>query len=91
MKKFFLFLFVGSFVVTNFSLPGLAPASPSMPHRQVAEEETGRQEKYEFVLQWGSRGSGEGEFLCPEGIAVDSSGNVYVVDYSNHRIQKFTK
>ncbi|PYE61986.1 NHL repeat-containing protein, partial [Aneurinibacillus soli] len=30
-----------------------------------------------------------GEFNSPKGIAVDSSGNVYVVDTNNNRIQKF--
>ncbi|WP_284645292.1 immunoglobulin domain-containing protein [Paenibacillus silviterrae] len=35
-------------------------------------------------------GSGLGEFNSPYGVAVDSSGNVYVADSSNHRIQKLT-
>ncbi len=42
------------------------------------------------LTQWGSRGSGAGQFQAPEGIAVDSQGNVYVADTGNHRIQKFT-
>jgi len=32
---------------------------------------------------------GDGQFFEPEGVAVDSSGNVYVVGRSNDRIQKF--
>jgi DNA-binding beta-propeller fold protein YncE len=44
----------------------------------------------EFLLKWGVRGSGDGEFDSPGGIAVDSSGYVYVADYLNHRVQKFT-
>src|SRR3972149_1227097 len=47
-------------------------------------------ESYEFVNKWGSAGSGDGQFNTPRAIAVDSSGNVYVVDSGNHRIQKFT-
>ncbi len=39
---------------------------------------------------WGSWGSGDGQFISPAGVAVDSSGNVYVADTGNHRIQKFT-
>jgi hypothetical protein len=42
-----------------------------------------------FITSWGSCGTGEGEFNDPNGIAVDSSGNVYVADTYNHRIQKF--
>jgi DNA-binding beta-propeller fold protein YncE len=33
---------------------------------------------------------GNGQFSGPGGIAVDSAGNVYVVDGNNNRIQKFT-
>ena len=35
---------------------------------------------------FGTRGSGEGEFNRPMGIAVDTSGNVYVCDSGNNRI-----
>jgi len=43
----------------------------------------------------GERGFAEGtgteaEFYGPHGVAVDSSGNVYVADESNHRIRKIT-
>ncbi|PYE61985.1 DNA-binding beta-propeller fold protein YncE, partial [Aneurinibacillus soli] len=34
-------------------------------------------------------GSGDGQFSYPQGIAVDSSGNVYVADTNNNRIEKF--
>ncbi|MFM7582606.1 MAG: hypothetical protein ACKO9F_07790, partial [Caldilinea sp.] len=44
---------------------------------------------YSFSAQWGSQGSGNGQFRNPTGVAVDSSGNVYVADFNNHRIQKF--
>jgi tripartite motif-containing protein 71 len=37
----------------------------------------------------GSEGSTDGEFHEPGDIAIDSSGNVYVGDYNNHRIQVF--
>ena len=47
------------------------------------------QETYRFVSKWGSFGSGDGQFSSPQGIAVDSSGNVYVTDTQNNRIQKF--
>jgi PKD repeat protein len=40
--------------------------------------------------KWGSGGSGDGQFSDPSGVAVDSSGNVYVSDSGNNRIQKFS-
>ena len=43
-----------------------------------------------FVLEWGSLGSGNGQFERPFGVATDAAGSVYVVDRNNHRIQKFT-
>jgi uncharacterized repeat protein (TIGR01451 family) len=43
-----------------------------------------------FTVAWGTNGSNEGEFRSPTGIAVDNSGNVYVVDELNDRVQKFT-
>jgi len=44
---------------------------------------------YTFVTKWGSSGSDNGQFSHPEGISVDSSGNIYVADPGNNRIQKF--
>jgi sugar lactone lactonase YvrE len=38
----------------------------------------------------GAREFGDGQFNHPNGIAVDYSGNVYVADSGNHRIQVFT-
>ena len=47
-------------------------------------------ETYEFVRKWGSVGSGDGQFSNAYGVAVDSSGNVYVVDRTNNNVQKFS-
>ena len=43
-----------------------------------------------MINNWGTEGSGDGEFYHPQGVAVASDGNVYVADAWNHRIQKFT-
>jgi len=45
---------------------------------------------YTLLLSWGNHGSGDGQFNIPIGIAIDSSGYIYVVDMLNYRIQKFT-
>ena len=37
----------------------------------------------------GLQGAGVGQLNSPEGIALDSSGDTYVVDKLNHRVQKF--
>lgn len=44
----------------------------------------------QFIRQWGSPGSGLGQFSGPQDIAIDSGGSLYVVDSFNNRIQKFT-
>ncbi len=44
-----------------------------------------------YLATIGSAGSGNGQFNDPEGIAVDSSGNIYVADSGNNRVQKFNK
>ena len=48
-----------------------------------------RPKRAEFVAEWGSPGVDPGQFNEPIGIAVDASGNVYVSDTGNNRIQKF--
>ena len=48
------------------------------------------QEQYSFLKAWGYQGSDEGQFNYPSGVAVDSSGNVYVSDLHNNHTQKFT-
>ncbi len=42
-----------------------------------------------YVSTFGSSGSGNGQFNDPEGIAIDKSGNIYVADSRNNRIQRF--
>jgi len=44
---------------------------------------------YELVRVWGVPGSGPGQFRDPTGIAV-VDGEVFVADFYNHRIQKFS-
>jgi DNA-binding beta-propeller fold protein YncE len=43
-----------------------------------------------YLMKFGSRGNGEGQFNAPWGIAVDRvRGYIYVVDSANFRVQKF--
>jgi len=40
--------------------------------------------------QWGSFGTGNGQFKWPASVAVAPNGNVYVADFGNDRVQYFT-
>jgi len=51
--------------------------------------------KGRFITKWGSPGRGEGQFGWAREIALDGSGNLYVIDWDfpnskDSRIQKFT-
>lgn len=48
-------------------------------------------EKGEFLSQFGSVGSGPGQFDLVHGVAVDRNRRIYVVDRNNSRIQVFTE
>ncbi len=42
-----------------------------------------------WLMSWGDRGTGPGQFHTPHSIALDAEGLVYVADRSNRRIQVF--
>jgi len=42
-----------------------------------------------LLTNWGTFGSGDGEFDWPSGVAVDRQGYIYVADTNNNRVQKF--
>jgi streptogramin lyase len=53
-------------------------------NRVVVLSETG-----DFVRQFGTAGSGPGQFAQPDAVDVDTQGNVWIGDQNNHRIQRF--
>jgi len=53
----------------------------------AAEPQT---EEYVYAGEWGSCGSGKGQFNYPWTVAVSPDGNVYVADNYNYRIQYFS-
>lgn len=59
----------------------------------VADRENDRVEEFSptgaFIQEFGSKGSGPGQFLGPESIAT-VEGDVYVVDDGNDRVQEFS-
>ena len=42
---------------------------------------------YQLINQFGKKGSKQGEFSGINGMAMHSSGTIYVIDYWNHRLQ----
>ena len=46
-----------------------------------------RSPTYQLINQFGIKGSKQGEFYDITGMAIDSSGTIYVADYNNKRLQ----
>jgi len=42
-----------------------------------------------YILEFGSRGTGPGQFELPHNVVVDPQGKVYVTDRENRRIEVF--
>jgi streptogramin lyase len=42
-----------------------------------------------FIMQWGSHGTGPGQFEMPHSLAMDSQGRLFVADRGNNRVQIF--
>lgn len=45
----------------------------------------------QFLLEWGVKGAGPGQFDLPHGLALDAAGRVFVVDRQNARVQIFDR
>jgi RHS repeat-associated protein len=56
-----------------------------LPAAGAPGEETG----YSFGFQFGKSGTESGQFKEPSGIAVNASGDTYVLDTGNNRVQEF--
>ena len=58
--------------------------------RATGEGQNNRVQKFSpdgvSLAQWGTFGSGPGQFNSPVGVAVDHQGDVYVADIGNHRV-----
>ena len=51
-----------------------------------------RERRLQARHRWGVPGDGNGQFGNPHGIAASpANGDVYVVDFGNHRVQEFTQ
>ena len=77
----------------EFNSPYGIAVDPTSHDLYIAERGNHRVQRItntgKFVMGWGELGTGPGQFDSPIGIAADASGNVYVVDHMNSRIEKF--
>jgi YD repeat-containing protein len=67
--------------------PGSA-GNPTAPPEEEAEEEAGEAPAYSS--SFGSNGSGDGQLKSPGDVALAAQGDLWVVDKSNNRVQKFS-
>lgn len=79
---------------TTMRMPFDDALSPNGNILYVADTNNNRIDEFNpstgaFLGSWGSKGSGNGQFINPQGIVVDHSGNIYVNDYGNDRIEVF--
>lgn len=56
---------------------------------QVESETVSLSGSISYVSQFGSSGSGDGQFSELKSVEIDSLGNIYVLDSGNSRVQKF--
>src|SRR5258708_5580398 len=92
VKRFFLVLIIFFAAIhmactsKSYNLPSLPVPAPT-----ATPTATSTPMPHTYVTQWGTMGSGTGQFNGrPLGISVDLFGNVYVADTGNYRIQKFS-
>jgi DNA-binding beta-propeller fold protein YncE len=57
---------------------------PGMNARIVKFDKHGK-----YITEWGTRGSGPGQFELPHAMAFDSQGRLFVADRNNNRIEIF--
>ncbi|MBN1552818.1 TIGR03663 family protein [bacterium] len=67
---------------------GDEPAKPE-PRRVTPKEE--KEIEFKISQKFGRFGTADGLFNYPKDIAIDSSGNIFVADSVNGRVQKFDK
>ena len=66
-------------------LVGEGHGNTTVSHRIVRFDRTGK-----YISSFGERGTGDGQFMQPHGLALDAQGRLYVADRGNNRIQVVT-
>lgn len=71
---------------TTYTTPATTPTPTITPGPVGSLPEIG----CTYLSSWGQTGTGNGQFMWANDGVIDSNHNVYIVDYSNARIQKFS-
>ena len=69
--------------------PGTRRATSTSPTATATRAWRSTRRNGKWLKNWGSRGTGQGQFNIVHGIAIDAQGNVYVADEGNKRVQVF--
>ena len=81
--------------IAKWNYRGFSLAVDKSGNVYVADYSKNRIRKFsadgQLLAEWGGVGHAEGEFKGITGIAASSSGEVYVIDSGNYRIQVFCK
>jgi sugar lactone lactonase YvrE len=82
----------GTLASTGLSVPRGVAVDPS-GYLYVVDQEICRVQKLgrdgQYFTEWGTSGTGQGQFRSPMGIAISSDYRIYVVDQSLNRVQEF--
>jgi DNA-binding beta-propeller fold protein YncE len=77
----------------NFNLPTDVAFAPNGDFYVTDGYGNSRVVKYsregKYLLEWGTRGSGPGEFMLPHAVVLDARGRVYIADRETRRIEIF--
>jgi sugar lactone lactonase YvrE len=93
--------FSRTFTVTNTSTrtrtptPSVTPSAtgtftPTFTATHTATATATATQIHPFVMDFGTQGSEDGNYYNPEGLVYDGSGNLYVADTDNNRVQRVT-
>lgn len=74
----------GNLYITHF--PAMKKDEEKKPDRVSVYNLDGK-----LLREWGTSGTGNGEFDYPGGVAVSPAGRVYVADQTNRRVQVFDR
>jgi sugar lactone lactonase YvrE len=73
------------FIISSTLIMFIIPIS----NDAIAQTSVSTNESYHFVKKWGFNTLSDRKFESGQSMAVNSQGNVYIIDSDNNRIQKF--